>query len=165
EQSKFGDGSNSGSGNVTTAVHNHYGPRKEISQTVGTFDTDGAVQELVIDFDGTVLGSAAYPLLAPKLPAGSIVEDVYLYVDEVFVLGGTTPAIEIGTEGSEVTNGFTITQAQAQAVGIKDVTSALSGTWTAGLAAETTVGIALSGTTPTTTTAGKARVVIRYVSV
>jgi len=165
EQSKFGDGSGTGSGNVTQAVHNHYGPRVELNQTIGAYNTDGVVNELVIDFDGTVVGNAAYPLIAPKLPAGAIIEDVYLYVDEVFVLGGTTPAIEIGTEGSEATNGFTILEAQAEAVGMKDVTTALSGTWTAGLAAETVVGIALSGTTPTVTSAGKARVVIRYAKV
>ena len=165
EQSKFGDGSASGSGNVTTAVHNHFGARTEINQTVGVYDTDGAMRELVIDFDGTVVGNAAFPLLAPTLPAGAIIEDVYLVVDAVFALGGTTPAIEIGTEGSEATNGFTITEAQAEATGMKDVTSALSGTWAAGLAADTTVGIALSGTTPTVTSAGKARVVIRYAKV
>lgn len=166
EQSKFGDGSASGAGNVTTAVHNHYGPYTEVNKTVGNSQDDqGFMKELVIDFDGTVVGNAAYPLLAPTLPAGAIIEDVYLFVDEVFVLGGTTPAIEIGTEGSEATNGFSISEAQAEAVGTYDLTSALSGTWAAGLAAATTVGIALSGTTPTVTSAGKARVVIRYARV
>lgn len=164
EQSYFGDGSAAGSGNVTTIVHNHYGPRNT-GKTVGQFDTDGALQELILDIDGTMVGNAAYPLLAPKLPAGVIIEDVYLKVTEDFVLGGTTPAIEVGTETSEDTNGFTITKAQAEAVGTYDLTSALSGTWAAGLAAETTVGLALSGTTPTVTSAGKARVVIRYVRV
>lgn len=165
EQSKFGDGSATGAGNVTTAVHNHYGRRNEVNNTVGVFDTDGAVRELVIDFTGSTVSKAAYPLLAPTIPAGSIIEDVYLEVLEAFVLGGTTPAIEIGTEGSEVTNGFTITEAQAEATGIKDLTSALSGTWAAGLAANTVIGIALTGTTPTVTSAGKARAVIRYVQV
>lgn len=166
EQSKFGDGSASGAGNVTTAVHNHYGPYTEMKNTVGRYQQDqGATQELVIDFDGTVVGDAAFPLLAPTLPAGAIIEDVYLYVEEAFVLGGTTPAIEIGTEGTEATNGFTISEAQAEATGMKDLTSALSGTWAAGLAADTVVGIALSGTTPTVTSAGKARVVIHYARV
>lgn len=166
EQSKFGDGSASGAGNVTTAVHNHYGPYNEMNKTVGGHRNDqGVVQELVIDFDGTVVGNAAYPLLAPSLPAGAIVEDVYLDVQEAFVLGGTSPTIEVGTEGSEATNGFTISEAQAEAVGIYDLTSALSGTWAAGLAAATTVGIAMAGTSPTVTSAGKARVVIRYARV
>lgn len=162
EQSYFGDGSASGSGNVTTAVHNHYGPRNT-GKTVGKMDMDGVINELVIDLDGTMVGNEAYPLLAPTIPQYAIVEDVYLEVTEVFVLGGTTPAIEVGTEGSEATNGFTITKTQAEAVGTYDLTSALSGTWAAGLAAETTVGLALSGTSPTVTSAGKARVVIRYI--
>lgn len=164
EQSYFGDGSATGGGNVTTAVHNQYGPRNA-GKTVGVFDTDGAIKELVIDIDGTIVGAGAYPLLAPKLPAGAIIEDVYLVVEEAFVLGGTTPVIDIGTEGSEATNGFTITEAQAEAAATYDLTSALSGTWAAGLAAATTVGILLGGGTPTVTSAGKARVVIRYVQV
>jgi hypothetical protein len=164
EQSYFGDGSGTGSGNVTTIVHNQYGPRNA-GKTVGTFDTDGAIKELVIDFDGTIVGDGAYPLLAPTLPAGAIIEDVYLVVTEAFVLGGTTPVIDIGTEGTEATNGFTITEAQAEATGTYDLTSALSGTWAAGLAAATTVGILLGGGTPSVTSAGKARAVIRYVQV
>lgn len=164
EQSYFGDGSAAGAGNVTSIVHNQFGPRNA-GKTVGSFSVNGALQELVIDFDGTIVGNAAYPLIAPSLPAGAIIEDVYLVVEEVFALGGTSPAIEIGTEGSEATNGFTISEAQAEAAATYDLTSALSGTWAAGLAAATTIGIALSGTSPTVTSAGKARVVIRYVRV
>lgn len=164
EQAKFGDGSASGSGNVTTSVSNHYGPR-DTGKTTGNMRTAGAVNELVLDVDGDMASNEAFVLVVPKLPAASIIEDVYVDVTEAFVLGGTTPAIEIGTEGSEATNGVTITEAQAEAVGMYDVTSALAGTWAAGLAAETTVGLALSGTSPTSTSAGKMRVVIRYVSV
>lgn len=162
EQSKFGDGSAAGSGNVVTTVNNHYGPR-DTGKTVGVKKTEGVMYELTLDIDGEMVGNGAYALLAPKLPANSLIEDVYVEVTEAFALGGTTPAIEIGTEGSEATNGVTITEAQAEATGAYDVTSALAGTWTAGLAAETTLGLALSGTTPTVTDAGKMRVVIRYV--
>ncbi|NOQ73238.1 MAG: hypothetical protein GQ574_14620 [Crocinitomix sp.] len=80
------------------------------------------------------------------------------------MLGGTTPVIDIGTESTEATNGFTITEAQAEAVGMYDLTSALAGTWAAGLAADTTVGLLLGGTSPTVTSAGKAKIVIRYVA-
>jgi hypothetical protein len=164
EQSKFGDGSATGSGNVTTAVNNHYGPR-DVGKTVGIINTEGVMNELVIDLDGDMVSAEAFPLLAPKLPAGSRIEDVFVHVTEAFVLGGTSPIIEVGTEGSEATNGFSITEAQAEALGIYDLTSALSGTWAAatGLAAETTLGIDLAGTNPTVTSAGKARIVIRYV--
>ena len=165
EVSKFGDGKAAGVGNVVREVHNHYGAYTEMNQTVGQFDTDGALQELIIDFDGSVVKAGAYPLMAPELPAGVVIEDVYLKVEEAFSLGGTSPAVEIGTETSEATNGFTITKTQIETVGTYDLTSALSGTWTAGLAAKTVLGIALSGTSPTATTAGKARAVIRYVRV
>ena len=157
ETSPFGDQST----NVTTNVSNHYGPRKS-EGAIGEVKTEGVVRELSIEFTGETVSAAAFDLLAPKLPAGSHIEDVYLKVSEAFVLGGTTPAIEIGTEGSEETNGVTITEAQAEATGTYDITAALAGTWASPLAAETTVGIALSGTTPTVTTAGKAEVVIRY---
>lgn len=162
EQSQFGDGSASGSGNVTTAVNNHYGPRST-GKTQGKAKTEGFKKQLTLDIDGTMVGNAAYPLLAPSLPAGANILEVYAEVTEAFVLGGTTPAIEVGTETSEATNGVTISEAQAEAVGAYDLTSALAGTWASPLAAATTVGLAMSGTSPTVTSAGKMRLVIEYI--
>lgn len=156
ETIKFGYDSN-----IVTTVHNHFGPR-EVKGSTGTMKTSGASNELVIDLDGGMVSDAAFPLLAPKLPAGALIRDVTVEVQEVFALGGTSPTIEIGTEGSESTNGFTMTEAQAEAAATLNLTSALSGTWAAGLAAETTIGIAQAGTSPTVTSAGKARIVIRY---
>jgi hypothetical protein len=83
-------------------------------------------------------------------------------VKEAFVIGGTTPAIVIGTEGSEATNGFVISEAQGEATGTYDVSGTLTGTWAAPLAAATTVGIDMSGTSPTVTDAGLAEVVVKY---
>ena len=163
ETSSFGDSTSSGSGNVTTTVNNHYGARST-GKTVGVTQQDGFKNELTLDIDGTMVGNAAYALLAPSLPKNALIKEVYVEVTEAFVLGGTSPTIEVGTEGSEATNGFTITQAQAQAVGSYDLTSALSGTWASGLAAATTVGLAMAGTSPTVTSAGKMRVVISYTS-
>jgi len=157
ETTPFGNGGS----NVTTNVSNHYGPFST-GKTVGVTDTDGFIREVSLDIDGEMVGNAAYPLMAPSIPAGAVIKEVFLVVNEAFSLGGTGPVIDVGTEGSEATNGVTITQAQAQAVGSYDVSAALSGTWAAGLAAATTVGLALNGTTPTVTSAGKARVVIRY---
>lgn len=162
ERSRFGDGSASGSGNVVTAVNTHYNER-EVGKTVGVTRKSGFVAELTLDIDADMVSNAAYALLAPKIPAGSIIEDAYVVVDEAFALGGTSPTILVGTEGSEATNGLVISETQAEAAGTYDVTSTLTGTWAAGLAAETTLGLALGGTSPTVTTAGKLRVVIRYV--
>lgn len=164
EVAKFGDGSATGAGNVTTQVTQHYGVR-DTGKTHGVAKTEGHVNELVLNIDAAMVSAEAFPLTAeaPYLPAKAIIEDVYVEVTEAFALGGTTPVIEIGTEGSEATNGFTISEAQAEAATIYDLTSALSGTWAAGLAAQTTIGIDLAGTSPTVGTAGKMKVVIRYV--
>lgn len=165
EQAKFGDGSGTGSGNVTTAVSNHYGPR-DAGKTVGRIFTEGVKRELSLDIDGDMASAESFALLlANTLPAGSVITEAYVEVTEAFVLGGTTPTILIGTATSEVTNGLVISEAQAEAVGTYDVTGTLTGTWASPLAAETTVGLALGGTSPTSTSAGKARVVIRYADV
>lgn len=167
ERSRFGDGSASGSGNVTTAVNNHYGAFNT-GKTNGVLDTHGAKNELLIDIDGAMVDAEAFPLMAPYIPGGSRIIAAYLEVTEAFDLGGTTPVIEVGTEGSEATNGVTITEAQAEATGVYDITSALAGTWasTTGLAADTTIGIDLAGTSPTSDVlVGKARLVIEYIRV
>lgn len=165
EQSYFGDGSTAGNGNVVNTVHNHFGQR-DTGKTQGKTRTAGFVNEAVLDIDADMVSNEAFPLIAPTLPAGSRIEDVFVEVTEAFALGGTSPVIEIGTETSEATNGFTISETIAEATGVYDLTATLSGTWAAatGLAAETTVGIDLAGTTPTVGTAGKMRVVVRYVA-
>lgn len=162
ERARFGDGSASGAGNVTTAVNTHFNER-EVGKTVGVTQSAGFVRELTLDIDAAMVSDAGYALLAPKIPAGAVIEDAYVVVSEAFALGGTSPTILVGTEGSEVTNGLVISEAQAEAAGTYDVTGTLTGTWAAGLAAETTLGLALGGTSPTVTTAGKLRVVVRYV--
>lgn len=166
EQSKFGNGSASGVGNVTKTVNTHFGKRDQ-GGSVGVFRTAGAKRELVIDFTGEAFnqglgsGDSAF-LVEYGLPVGALVTSVSLEVKEAFALSGTTPAIEIGTKGSEVTNGFTTSKAQLEAVGVYNLTSALSGTWAAIVAAEATVGVAASGTSPVLTNDGVARYVISY---
>ena len=163
EKSKFGY-----EGGATTAdsygVSNHYGARK-VGKGQGTTSTEGFMNEFTLDLDGELVGNEAFPLLTPQLPAGAKIEDVFLEVSEAFVLGGTSPVVEVGTATSEATNGVTITEAQLEATGVYDITAAISGTWAAGLAAVTNLGIVLGGTTPTVTDAGKARLVIRYLKV
>lgn len=161
EASKFGDGSATGAGNVTTQVHTHFGAR-DTEGAVGVVKTEGNTYQASWEFTGTDVGNAAWPLLAAGIPAGALITGVLLKVKEAFVLGGTSPTIEVGTEGSEATNGFTITEAQAEAVGTYNLFGALSGTWAAVLAAATTVGLAQAGTTPTVTDAGLAEVIVTY---
>lgn len=162
EQSKFGDGSNAGSGNVVSVVHNLFG-RRQSKGTVGVYETDGLIWELAMDLDGEMVSKGQFPLLPPKLPKGSKIRNILMVVTEAFALGGTTPSIKIGTLGSEATNGTSITQAQAQALGTYDLTTVLAGTWANPITANTTIGLALAGTAPTSNVnVGKARLVIRY---
>ena len=140
-------------------VSNWYGPRST-GKTGGVFDTDGFVKEAVIVVKAADIGSDSYqPII---LPAGAKVVGAYAKVSEAFALGGTTPVINIGTSGSEATNGVNLTEAQAEAVGTYDLIGTNGGTWAAALAAATTVKVVLGGTTPTVGSAGVMTVVIRY---
>lgn len=166
ERSQFGNNVDIGSGgNVNGFVNTHYETRVSGNQT-GLVKTYGTFDELAIDFDGAQLSKAEFPLIAPTLPAGTSVTSVMFKVTEAFVVVGTTPAVEIGTQGSEVTNGFTTTEAQLETVGSVDLTAALSGTWAAVLAAETTVGVALSGAGASVSPlSGKGKWIIQYTHV
>jgi len=143
-------------------VSNHYGPR-EFGPTNGNVKTVGRSYEVSVEVDPLVLANGG-PLLVTDvvIPAKAVIEDVYADVSALFALGGTTPTILVGTDTSEVTNGVVISEAQAEAVGTYDITGTLTGTWAAPLAADTTVGIVLGGTTPTVTAVGKVIVTIRY---
>ena len=89
EQAKFGDGSASGSGNVTTTVNNHYGTR-DSGQNQGNTKTEGKQNEMTFEFTGADVTAEAFPLLAPELPAGSVIKEVYAYVSEAFAISGTS---------------------------------------------------------------------------
>lgn len=143
-------------------VSNYYGAR-DTGKTRGIIKTEGSIVELSVMIEAADIGSALYQ--APKIPAGALIVGAYAKVSEAFALGGTTPTIDIGTEGSETTNNVALSEAQAEAVGTYDIFSSAAGTWAASLAAETTVGVALGGTTPTVGAAGKVEVIIQYTQV
>lgn len=169
ERTKFGNGLAAGVGgsNVTYDVHVNFGPR-DFDDAVGVTETDGFVNELVIDLKPSVLTAQDFPLMRPKIPALSRVQECFLEVEEVFNVTGTTPGVSIGTRTSEAANGLDITEAQLEAIGMYNLTSTLAGTWAAagGLTAATEVGIVLTGTTPAVTgKLGRARLVIRYIKV
>lgn len=162
--SPFGNGVLTGSGgNVKSNVHNQFGAR-DTGDTVGVNKVEGMSEQLVIDFSGESFNSVGDGLLPFVLPAGAVVKSVYMDVEEVFVTGGTFTALDIGTDGSEATNGFSITSAQLEALASVNLTSALSGTWDAEapLAANTTIGQVLTGAGASLTDAGKARITINF---
>lgn len=135
-------------------VNNYYGPRAtEDGIEGGIIRTSGVENELVL-----FITDENYLQVTPvDIPAGSIVTEAFAVVEEAFTFtGGTSPAMDVGTDTSEATNGAGL---DLTATGTEAGT--LAGTWTAPLAAATTVGVATSGT-PTSVDAGRAKVVIRF---
>lgn len=164
ETTKFGNGVLTGSGgNVTSNVHSRFGT-VGLGQQAGIYETDGAEWEVSLTITGEQLVRDAATndgfLVPLKLPVGAVVKDVIAQVKSAFTLTGTTPTILIGTEGSEGTNGVSISQAQAQAVGTYVLT--LNGTWASPIAASTQIGMALGGTSPVSAKTGSMDIVIRY---
>ena len=162
ERAPLGDNVATGSGgNVTYFVSNHYGPR-DTGKTKGVVKTEGSTNELVITFDGTDVSNGLALETDLQLPIGAVIRSAIVDIQEVFVLGGTTPTILIGKEGEEVDEGLVISEAQAESATTYNVTSTLTGEWALPLNEAHTVGIALGGTSPTSTAAGRAKIVIEY---
>lgn len=161
EQSSFG---NANGGNVTTQVNTHYNGR-ELGGATGVVRTEGTQNELTLYVTGEIIQNGFLPQV--DIPAGAVVTKAVAQVTEAFALGGTSPTIAFGTDGSEATNGGSLTEAQAEAAGYYDVTTSLAGTWDgeAAFAADTRVGIALGGTSPTVTDAGRVVIVVTYTNV
>lgn len=151
--------------NTGLNVNNHYNARglQDGLLAGGKLAVDGSVDEIVIYVKGSDFGTGTdfVPAGAPVLPAGAIVREVVAEVTEAFVLGGTTPTINVGTVSTEGTNySIELSEAEAEAIATYDGTPA--GTHAAPLAADALLGVALDGTTPTVTAAGDMKVVIRY---
>lgn len=161
ETSAFGSADGS---NVTTDVSNHYGAR-DIGDVAGVYNTSGSDNELTVIATSDAINDGFLPNV--YIPAGAAITKAVAHVTEAFVVTGTDPTILIGTDGSEATNGAVLDEASAEAVGYYDITSTLTGTWSADtrLAADTLVGLALGGTTPAITDVGRVVFIITYTDV
>lgn len=153
--------------NTGLGVTNHYGPRDTQDGVASGGELaggEGSVKEAVIYIKGSDFSSGSFDTRF-TIPAGAKFLEAQAEVTEAFALGGTTPTINVGTNGSEGTNyGIELSEANAEAAGTYyNATGA--GTWANPLAADTVIGVALDGTTPTVTSAGEAKVVIRYVKI
>jgi len=151
--------------NTGLGVFNHYGTRDTEAGVVsgGFVETDGIVQEAVVYITGEDFGTGTSFNTQLTIPAGSKVLESYTDITTAFSLGGTAPTIVVGTDTSEATNfAVKLTQTQAQAT-TPIYSTTTGGTMSAVLAADTAIGVALGGTSPTVTSAGKAKVVIRYI--
>lgn len=149
--------------NTGLGVSQYYGVR-ETGDAVGTFRTAGAQRELVAQITGETL---SHLTVGPTdIPAGSVITKAYVRVTEAFDLAGAS-VVEVGTDGSEATNGVSLLEADLESVGYVDVTAQLAGTWDAEavLAADTRVGIAFSAGSVTDDSVGKATLVVEYTQV
>lgn len=146
---------------TVNGVTNVYGPRGRSDTQGGQYKTEGAVKFLVIEFAGdNLLQQRAI------LPAGAVVSgNATIEILEPFVLGGTSPVINVGVLTTEGTNRLgQLTQAQAQSAAGTTVSVASAGTLALNtpLTAGVTIAVALGGTTPTVTAAGRAKLAIPY---
>ena len=141
-------------------VYNYYGPRHRHEGAQGRMGHQGADRELVIRFSGD-----SYLTVADVLPAGAtIVGNTIVEIEEAFNLGGTTPVLNIGVQGSESTNRIVqISEAQAEAVGVYSIASAGTLAVNTPVAAATQLRATLTGTGPTIVVGvGKAKVTVTY---
>lgn len=145
---------------------NHYGKRGTEDGVVSGGEVHGqggSTFEKVVYITGDDFNSGTSFNTQLSIPAGAIPIEAVFEVTEVFTLGNADNVFNIGTDTSESTNGFAL--AQPDALGAtKDTTGA--GTWAAALAADTSVGVSVTGTTAGVTAgSGKAKVIIRYTKV
>lgn len=139
-------------------VNNRYGTLSTPDAAAGVFKTEGAYNELVIEFSGDNVNNDD---IAGFIPAGATPVNWVLEVKSAFTLTGTSPVLNVGTDGSESTNGLQMSEANLESVGTVE-SSSFNGTWDARLASATNVAAALGGTSPTIS-GGEARLIVRYV--
>jgi hypothetical protein len=145
---------------VLNGVTNVYGPRHRHEGQQGRLGSMGADRELVIRFSGDT-----YLTVADVLPAGAmIVGNAMVEIEEAFVLGGTTPLLNVGVLGSEATNRLAqISEAQAEAVGTYSIASAGTLALNTVLAADAQIRVTLTGGGSNTIgLPGKAKLVIPF---
>lgn len=139
-------------------VRNFYGPRTSFEGVSGAMATRDAERFAVAMFDGEHY--ADVELIFPK--GAVITGNAVVEIDEAFALGGTAPVINVGKVGSEGTDRIAqISEAQAEAVGTYSVASAGAFAVNTPLTAQTTVTVALGGTSPTIA-GGQCKVIVPF---
>jgi hypothetical protein len=148
---------------TVNGVGRYYGPRTSYEGVGGTQATRDDRRYFVVDFSGESILAGA---VAGVLPAGATIRGPALIeVREAFALGGTTPTINVGVQGSHGTNYLAeLSEANAEAVGTYSAASAGTLAVNTPLSAAATIVVGLDGTNPTVTGVGKARLIIPYES-
>lgn len=151
--------------NTGLGVLSHYGPREtEVGvASGGEVHGSGSIFEHVIYITGDDFDSGTSFDTQLVIPAGSLFKEALFEVSEAFTLGNADNVFNIGTNGSESTNGCQIANPDTASV-TTDTSGA--GTWAAELAAATTVGVSVTGTTAAVTAgSGKAKCILRFFKV
>lgn len=170
ETSKFGNGIDVGSagGNVVTskgAPHNTFGPRDSGGST-GVLKVEGSIEQLRFEVTGDDINDLLEPLVPTYLPAGAIIRDVWWDTVEVFVATGTSPTLLVGTDTSEVTNGFVVSKTVLESANTARLTSTLTGSWAVNtpLQARTKIGFAIGGSGgPAIARSGRGIITVEYI--
>lgn len=150
-----------------------FGRNEPDFDNVGVTDQPGHERELVLVVDGEKFVSGVYQFAeSHRLPVGAIPLYAHAEVTELFVLGGTSPTIQIGSTQSTggVPNAPAIASGSAAIFGsLAEANAEALGTYTLSVTAtpltSTTAGnlqVTLGGTSPTVTAAGKVKIVIGY---
>lgn len=151
------------------SAYNHYGPRGTQDGVVSGGElhgVGGAYFEKVVYVTADDFGTDETFDTQLTLPAGAIPVEAVFEVTEAFTqTGGTTSlTLNVGTNGSEGTNGFSISDAATSLAITTEKDTSGAGTWAAALASDTAVGVSLvaGGGTITSVNAGAAKIIIRY---
>lgn len=140
-------------------VNNRYGTLPTPDGVAGVYNTRGTVQEMVLEISGKNINDG---VILGTLPAGAKPLRAIVEIQTAFVMTGTNPVLEVGTQGSEATNGFTIEDADAEVAGTYVITT-FAGTWAAELAAVTEVSVIVAAdANEVVTDVGNARIVLEY---
>ena len=152
--------------NTGLGVFNHYGPRGTEDGLVSGGELpggEGTEKEATIYITGDDFAGTTSFDTQLSLPAGALVVDATFEVSEAFTLGNADNVFNIGTNGSESSNGVSIANPDATGV-TQDTTPA--GDWGSELATATAVGVSVTGTTAAVTAgSGKAKAVIKYIKI
>lgn len=142
-------------GNSGLQVANQYGAR-ETGVSIGVEHSKDGFHQLSLELTGKGIAEGFTPPWV--LPKGAIIEKAYVYVDEAF--NGLT-SINIGQGGAEGTNGLVLLAADL-ALGGKEITNKLAGTWVAGVPQTQASNIKFTKVGTVSPTVGRASIVVKY---
>ncbi len=146
-------------------VANHYGPRETDNQFGGQDNTSGKVKSVSYEFDFDKLPAHGASNLEYQLPANTIIVSAHLVVEEATTSGGTETATMglTDVDGSVVDVDGLATASQLTNALLRTKGSYIKG---AGDLIDKTIGTKaaqLTFTPSVTLTAGKFKVIIRYI--